>query len=191
MQDRPESGIRDAFPLVLEPLSRLRAWLPLLLRESHATPISGSMPTRTSRPRSSSRPTCPRCCGRSCAGHPGRGSGWRSARPRMPTSPARGGTGSPGAAWKRCATTQTPISIVTKSTLILRDLDLLTELARGPGATVYFTITTLDPGIWRLLEPGTPPPHKRLEVLCRLARGGGTPLRSLPRADPARRHRLG
>ena len=67
---------------------------------------------------------------------------------------------------------QTPVSIVTKSTLILRDLDLLTELARGPGATVYFTITTLDPAIWRLFEPGTPPPHKRLEVLRRLAHAG-------------------
>src|SRR5215218_9843275 len=33
----------------------------------------------------------------------------------------------------------TPVSIVTKSTLILRELDLLTELAKGPGATVYFT----------------------------------------------------
>jgi DNA repair photolyase len=67
---------------------------------------------------------------------------------------------------------QTPVSIVTKSTLILRDLDLLTELARGPGAIVYFTITTLDPAIWRLIEPGTPPPHKRLEVLQRLANAG-------------------
>ena len=69
---------------------------------------------------------------------------------------------------------QTPISIVTKSTLILRDLDLLTELARGPGATVYFTITTLDPAIWRLIEPGTPPPHKRLQVLQRLGEAGVT-----------------
>ena len=59
----------------------------------------------------------------------------------------------------------TPISIVTKSTLILRDRDLLTELAHGPGATVYFTITTLDDALWRLIEPGTPPPRKRLEVM--------------------------
>jgi DNA repair photolyase len=66
----------------------------------------------------------------------------------------------------------TPVSIVTKSTLILRDLDLLAELAQGPGATVYFTITTLDPNIWRLIEPGTPPPHKRLAVLRRLADAG-------------------
>jgi len=66
----------------------------------------------------------------------------------------------------------TPVSIVTKSTLILRDLDLLTALAQGPGATVYFTVTTLEPDLWRLVEPGTPPPHKRLEVMRRLADAG-------------------
>jgi DNA repair photolyase len=67
---------------------------------------------------------------------------------------------------------QTPVSIVTKSTLVLRDLELLTELAQGPGATVYFTITTLDTDLWRLIEPGTPPPLKRLEVLRRLSESG-------------------
>ena len=66
----------------------------------------------------------------------------------------------------------TPISIVTKSTLILRDRDLLTELAQGPGATVYFTITTLDPDLWRVIEPGTPPPQKRLQVMQRLRAAG-------------------
>jgi DNA repair photolyase len=66
----------------------------------------------------------------------------------------------------------TPVSIVTKSTLILRDLDLLAELAQGTGATVYFTITTLEPNLWRVIEPGTPSPHKRLAVLRRLSEGG-------------------
>jgi DNA repair photolyase len=66
----------------------------------------------------------------------------------------------------------TPVSIVTKSTLILRDRALLTQLAQGPGATVYFTITTLDDALWRLIEPGTPPPLKRLEVLRRLSHEG-------------------
>ena len=68
----------------------------------------------------------------------------------------------------------TPVSIVTKSTLILRDRELLAQLAHGPGATVYFTITTLDTQLWRLIEPGTPPPHKRLEVM-RLLSSAGVP----------------
>src|SRR5215207_1917656 len=77
---------------------------------------------------------------------------------------------------RRCLETlsehDTPVSIVTKATLILRDLDLLTVLAQGPGATVYFTITTLDPELWRLIEPGTPPPLKRLRVMQRLSEAG-------------------
>jgi DNA repair photolyase len=66
----------------------------------------------------------------------------------------------------------TPVSIVTKATLVLRDLDLLSDLAHGPGATVYFTITTLEDALWRRIEPGTPPPRKRLEVLRRLSESG-------------------
>jgi DNA repair photolyase len=66
----------------------------------------------------------------------------------------------------------TPVSIVTKSTLVLRDLDLLSDLAHGPGATVYFTITTLEDGLWRLIEPGTPPPLKRLRILRQLSEAG-------------------
>lgn len=65
-----------------------------------------------------------------------------------------------------------PVSIVTKSTLILRDLDILEDLARGAEARVYFTITTLDHTLWRQLEPGTPPPQKRLAILSRLASAG-------------------
>jgi DNA repair photolyase len=64
------------------------------------------------------------------------------------------------------------ISIVTKSTLVLRNLDLLTELASHAEVTVWFTITTLDRALWRSMEPGTPPPAKRLEVMKRLADAG-------------------
>jgi DNA repair photolyase len=67
---------------------------------------------------------------------------------------------------------RTPASVVTKSTLVLRDADLLAELARVAGATVYFTVTTLDPDVWRAVEPGTPPPAKRLCVMRRLVDAG-------------------
>lgn len=67
---------------------------------------------------------------------------------------------------------QTPVSVVTKSTLVLRDLDLLTDLSALPGTRVNFTITTLDPTLWRLVEPGTPPPAQRLAVMRRLADAG-------------------
>ena len=67
---------------------------------------------------------------------------------------------------------RTPASVVTKSTLVLRDADLLADLARVAGATVYFTVTTLDPDVWRAVEPGTPPPAKRLCVMRRLVDAG-------------------
>jgi len=67
---------------------------------------------------------------------------------------------------------RTPASIVTKSTLVLRDLDLLVVLHAAAGARVSFTITTLDLDIWRSVEPGTPPPAQRLRILQRLVEAG-------------------
>lgn len=67
---------------------------------------------------------------------------------------------------------QSPVSIVTKSTLVLRDVALLAQLQTLAGARVSFTITTLDPELWRALEPGTPPPHQRLAVMRRLVAAG-------------------
>jgi DNA repair photolyase len=66
----------------------------------------------------------------------------------------------------------TPVSLVTKSTLVVRDLDLLRELAHLPGTRVNFSITTLDPRLWRLVEPGTPSPMQRLRVMRQLAEAG-------------------
>jgi DNA repair photolyase len=67
---------------------------------------------------------------------------------------------------------RSPISLVTKSTLVWRDREQLAELHKVAGARVNFTITTLDPEIWRALEPGTPPPHKRLAVMRTLVDAG-------------------
>jgi DNA repair photolyase len=66
----------------------------------------------------------------------------------------------------------TPISIVTKSTLILRDLDLLASMAATARVSVNFSITTLDAATWRMVEPGTPPPWQRLAVMRRLVEAG-------------------
>ena len=63
-------------------------------------------------------------------------------------------------------------SITTKSTLILRDLDLLVPLARRHRLSVHMTITTVDPRLARLMEPKAPPPARRLEALRELAEAG-------------------
>ncbi|WP_242822414.1 radical SAM protein [Thermaerobacter marianensis] len=66
----------------------------------------------------------------------------------------------------------TPFSITTKSTLVLRDLDLLVEATRRAGCTVNLSVPTVDPALWRQLEPGTPHPYQRLRVLQRLREAG-------------------
>jgi DNA repair photolyase len=65
-----------------------------------------------------------------------------------------------------------PFSILTKSTLILRDLDLLVAAARHTSVRASFSIGTLDQDVWRLTEPGTPNPRKRVEAVARLNEAG-------------------
>jgi DNA repair photolyase len=65
-----------------------------------------------------------------------------------------------------------PFSLLTKSTLVLRDLALLTEAACRTRVSVALSIGTMDREVWRLTEPGTPPPEKRLEAVARLNEAG-------------------
>ncbi len=65
-----------------------------------------------------------------------------------------------------------PVTIVTKNALILRDLDILREMARWRGAGVLVSITSLDPTLARRMEPRTVSPRQRLEVVARLAEAG-------------------
>ena len=65
-----------------------------------------------------------------------------------------------------------PVSIVTKSSLILRDLDLLGALAAQNLASVYVSVTTLDVDLKTRLEPRTAGPGARLRVIKELRRAG-------------------
>ena len=58
-----------------------------------------------------------------------------------------------------------PLTIVTKSNLILRDLDLLAPMARDGLVKVYVSVTTLDRALARKMEPRAPTPQKRLEAI--------------------------
>ncbi len=64
---------------------------------------------------------------------------------------------------------ETPVSMLTKSTLVARDLELFRRLDDTVGASVAMSISTLDDELRRLVEPGTPPARSRLEVLRRFA----------------------
>jgi DNA repair photolyase len=70
------------------------------------------------------------------------------------------------------AEAQNPFSILTKSTLILRDLDLLAKAAGHSDVRVNLSIGTLDDEVWRLSEPGTPRPKARVEAVRRLNDAG-------------------
>lgn len=65
-----------------------------------------------------------------------------------------------------------PVQILTKSALVVRDLDILGPLARKSGAILLVSLTSLDTGLLKTLEPGASPPADRLEAL-RAAREAG------------------
>ena len=67
---------------------------------------------------------------------------------------------------------QHPFSIITKSSLVERDIDLIAPMAAQRLAAVYVSITTLDPALARALEPRAAAPHRRLRTIEALARAG-------------------
>lgn len=65
-----------------------------------------------------------------------------------------------------------PFSILTKSTLALRDLDVFVDAVAVTTVSVDFSIATLDEDVWRETEPGTPHPRQRLAAVKRLNEAG-------------------
>ena len=63
---------------------------------------------------------------------------------------------------------RTPIGLVTKGPMVVRDADVLAELGRKYGSTVYMSVPTVDDDAWRSLEPGTAPPLQRLRAVRQL-----------------------
>jgi DNA repair photolyase len=67
-----------------------------------------------------------------------------------------------------------PVSIITKSARVVRDLDILADMARRDLVHVTLSITTLDPAIARTMEPRASAPAKRLAAVQALAEAGIT-----------------
>jgi len=65
-----------------------------------------------------------------------------------------------------------PVGIVTKSTLVLRDLDILTRMAKRDLVKVAISVTTLDPKLARVMEPRAATPPRRLGALRELVKAG-------------------
>jgi DNA repair photolyase len=74
--------------------------------------------------------------------------------------------------WEVLRDAANPCSILTKSPLVLRDLDLLKEIAAVTEVSACLSVPTLDEKAWRATEPHTPHPRARLEAVGELNRAG-------------------
>ena len=74
--------------------------------------------------------------------------------------------------WEALRDADTPCSVLTKSPLLLRDVELFRELAERVGFTANLSVPTLDERAWRASEPHTPHPRSRLEAVAELNRAG-------------------
>jgi DNA repair photolyase len=65
-----------------------------------------------------------------------------------------------------------PLGIITRGPLIVRDIDVLQHAARRAKVGINFSVPTIDDEVWRVTEPGTPPPRQRLRALRMLVDAG-------------------
>jgi DNA repair photolyase len=74
--------------------------------------------------------------------------------------------------WEALLAADTPCSVLTKSPLLVRDIDVMRRLNERVGFTANVSVPTIDEAAWRASEPHTPHPRKRLEALAELHRAG-------------------
>ena len=89
-----------------------------------------------------------------------------------PYQPAEGRYRLTRACLHELAAASTPIRIITRGPMIVRDLDVLQEASRRADVAVTFSIPTLDEEVWRRTEPSTAHPRQRLRALKTLVDGG-------------------
>jgi DNA repair photolyase len=74
--------------------------------------------------------------------------------------------------WEAMRDFKNPCSVLTKSPLLLRDLDLFQEINAVTSFTANLSIPTIDEKVWRQTEPHTPNPRARIEAVAELTRAG-------------------
>jgi DNA repair photolyase len=67
---------------------------------------------------------------------------------------------------------RTPVGLITKGPMVVRDRDVLADMSRELGATVYMSVPTVDERAWSALEPGTAHPLQRLRAVRQLRDAG-------------------
>ncbi|MEK6276388.1 MAG: radical SAM protein [Actinomycetota bacterium] len=89
-----------------------------------------------------------------------------------PYQPAEGRYRLTRACLEALAEAGTPLGIITRGPMIVRDIDVLAEAARRASVSVTFSIPTLDEEVWRKTEPSTAHPRQRLKALSQLVEAG-------------------
>jgi DNA repair photolyase len=74
--------------------------------------------------------------------------------------------------WEAMRDSRTPSSVLTKSPLLLRDIELFKQIHEVAGFAANLSIPTLEENAWRASEPHTPHPRKRIEAVAELNRAG-------------------
>jgi DNA repair photolyase len=74
--------------------------------------------------------------------------------------------------WEAMRDSRTPSSVLTKSPLLLRDIELMKQVHEAAGFAANLSIPTLEEKAWRASEPHTPHPRKRIEAVAELNRAG-------------------
>jgi len=101
-----------------------------------------------------------------------RGAGVAIGAATDPYQPAEGRYRLTRGCLESLAAAANPFAVITRSPLIVRDLDLLARAARRAEVSVAFSVPCLDEDVWRATEPGTAPPRQRLRALRTLAQAG-------------------
>ena len=190
--NRVPAALADAVPLDDQPVPGLQPCLHVLLRPPDAQVPRLQRRARTSSARSSSRSTCRRCCGPSWRGRRGRASTSRSGTNTDPYQWVEGRYKLMRGIWEAMRDFANPCSILTKSPLLLRDLDLLREIAERTerrARACRCRRSTRRRGGRR--EPHTPHPRARLEAVAELNRAGIPHRRADRAADAGDQRRAG
>ena len=155
-----------------QPVPGLQSCLRVLLCPSDARVPRHERRARLRAARSWSRSTCPRCCARSWRGRRGSGEHDRARHQHRPVPVGRGPLQAHARDLGGAARLANPCSILTKSPLVLRDVDLLRRSPSGTSVSACLSVPTLDEKAWRRDRAAHAPPAR--------AAGGGR------RAEPRR-----
>jgi DNA repair photolyase len=165
--DSPDGPLRP----VDQSLQGVRARMRVLLREADAL-VPGTLPRARLRDEDRLQARCRRTPRRGAAQAVLPLRRRRARREHGPYQPVERELGITRSLLEVLDAFRHPVCIVTKSNLVLRDLDILQRLASRRQASVLLSITTLDRELARRMEPRAPTPQRRLEAVAALHSAG-------------------